>query len=356
MASDGTRVFVLGGCSERKWSNENSLISVFDTSMYFRSVISSGQSKIENTEHIKFPDPEPYGVNPNEKPTQLGRKSFQGPPTEEQPQHLAPSSSEAHGFFSLQNATPAVSGRPASPQITHKRNPGPNGRPLKPMGSMPRRVPEDDVSEGLTERRAKFAAPHSSSEGEATRLELERQLSVLLAAQTERDKRIAQLTDELALKSAPLEQAEANASEEAMKRARSASRDHEDRLAQASLVKQRDVELKDMQAKLDELQLSRDQQIGQHEKELANVRAELEAKKSELEAICLRLSDAEDGWAKSMAKADTFHTVTAASLVDLNEDRTMCEGKEDMQDAEAELASLKWNEKGIEAMECRNEG
>jgi hypothetical protein len=51
----------------------------------------------------------------------------------------------------------------------------------------------------------KFAAPHSPSEGEVTRLELERQLSVSLAAQTERDRRIAQLTDELALKSALLE-------------------------------------------------------------------------------------------------------------------------------------------------------
>ena len=50
------------------------------------------------------------------------------------------------------------------------------------------------------------------------------------------------------------------------------------------------------------------------------MRAELEAKKSELEAIHLRLTDAKDGWAKSKAKADKLRTVTAASLVDLNED------------------------------------
>ena len=43
MASDGTRVFVLGGCSEGARSDEISLIHVFDTSMYFRSLISSGQ-------------------------------------------------------------------------------------------------------------------------------------------------------------------------------------------------------------------------------------------------------------------------------------------------------------------------
>ena len=104
------------------------------------------------------------------------------------------------------------------------------------------------------------------------------------------------------------------------------------------------------------LLLSRDQQIGQHEMELANMRAKLEVKESELEAVRLRLTDAERSWIKSMAKADTLHTVTAASLVDLNEDRTMVDLKEDMQDMEAELASLKWNEKNTEAMESRNEG
>jgi hypothetical protein len=45
MASDGTRVFVLGGLSRGAGSEDISLIPihVFDTSMYFRSVISSGQ-------------------------------------------------------------------------------------------------------------------------------------------------------------------------------------------------------------------------------------------------------------------------------------------------------------------------
>ena len=43
MASDGTRVFVLGGYIQSARSDENSLIHVFDTGMYFRSVISSGQ-------------------------------------------------------------------------------------------------------------------------------------------------------------------------------------------------------------------------------------------------------------------------------------------------------------------------
>ncbi len=42
MASDGTRVFVLGGSSNAR-EDEISDIHVFDTSMCFRSVISSGQ-------------------------------------------------------------------------------------------------------------------------------------------------------------------------------------------------------------------------------------------------------------------------------------------------------------------------
>ena len=94
--------------------------------------------------------------------------------------------------------------------------------------------------------------PISSSEGEVSRLELERQLSVLLAAQTERDQRIARLADRLAQKSTLLEEAEANAAE-ATKRAGL----HADRLLmQTSLVEQRDVELVDLQARFNELVLS----------------------------------------------------------------------------------------------------
>ncbi len=74
----------------------------------------------------------------------------------------------------------------------------------------------------------------------------------MLAAQTERDRRIAQLTDELAQNSALLKQSEANA-----------------------------------------------------QRELAEVRGELEVRKSELAALHLRLKDAESGWAKSKAEAGT---------------------------------------------------
>ncbi len=208
----------------------------------------------------------------------------------------------------------------------------------------------------------------SSSEGAVATLEhkrvveLEQQLSEALDAQNKRDRRLAQLTDQLALKSALLDQAEANASE-AAKRAGLELRGYVDQLlVQTSLVKQRDVELvnmqarlRDNQAELDKLLVSRDQRIGQYEEELANVRAKLEAKKSELEAVRLRLTDAEIGWAKSKAEADTLRPLTtaAASPVNMDEDRVM---RRLMGCMQAEMASLRWNEKSIESMECRNEG
>jgi chromosome segregation ATPase len=166
-------------------------------------------------------------------------------------------------------------------------------------------------------KKVKFAAPGASSEGEVTQLEheriveLEQQLSSSVAAQTVRDRRIAQLIDELAPKSALLsallEQPEANAyAVKDEKRAGLELQKREDQvLVQTSRVKQKDVELVSLQAKLDELLLSRaqdaraldqaqsalqkakadaDERIGQYETELAEVRAELQARKSELEA------------------------------------------------------------------------
>ena len=183
-------------------------------------------------------------------------------------------------------------------------------------------------------------------------LELERKLSISLA---ERDQRIVQLTDELARKSTLLVQAEANAAE-AAKRAGLELREHADRLLmQSSRVKQRDVELRDMQAKPP----SRDQQIEQHEKELANVRAKLEAKESELEAVRLQLADAEKGWIKSKAEADTLRAQTATGFFNREEDHVVRRLMERVRDIEAQMASmrsLRWDEKGIESMECRNEG
>jgi hypothetical protein len=333
MASDGSRVFLLGGWPKGAQADEISLIHVLDTSMYILFVISSGQPPRLRTEHIKYPETDLNAVSRNENTTQLARKLSVGPPSEEQPQHSIFSSSEAHGVSPLLKATPAtpaVLAPLASPQITHK----------------------GDVSEGPIGYHVKSAAPHPSSEGDVARLELERQLSTSLAAQTERDQRIVQLTDELALKSALLEQAETNATE-AAKLAGLGLREHADRLLmQSSRVTQRDVELRDMQAK----PLSRDQQIEQYEKELTNVRAKLEAKESELEAVRLQLADAEKGWIKSKAEADTLRAQTAAGLLNRDGDQVIRRLMERVRDIEAQMASMRWDEKGMEAMECRNEG
>jgi hypothetical protein len=229
---------------------------------------------------------------------------------------------------------------------------------LTGVNSKPRRVPEDDVNEGSTEYHAKFAAPLSSSEGEVTRLELERQLSVSLAVQTERDQRFAQLTDELALKSALLEQAEANAVE-AAKRAGLELRDAIDyscrhhwwsRGMQSLWICKRSL------TSLIGVAISRDQKVGQYEKELTNVRAKLEAKESELEAVRLRLTEAENGWTKSKAEADTLRAQTATGYVNRDEDPVTRRLMERVRAIEAEMASKRWNEKSIEEMECRNEG
>jgi chromosome segregation ATPase len=333
--------------------------------------------QVESTEHFKYPEPECNAVNPDEKTTQLPRKSSTGPSTQEQPQHPKSSSSDA---TRVQKASPAVSGRPTSLQIIDEQNP-------------------------------KFSAPHSSSEREVTKLELERRLSVSLS---ERGHRIAQLTDELALNSAILEQAEANAVETA-RRAGSELREYMDgqRLVWTSMVKQRDAELvdiqarlaRDMQAKFDEMLLSRDQQIGRHEGELASVRAKLEAtqanesefrlrladaekgwtslnelavsrdlqvgqlekeltdmrakldaKESELEAVRSRLTDAEMVLIKSKAEADTLRAKNATGSMNIDDDQVIRGLMERMRAIEAEVASKRWNVKSIEEMECRNEG
>jgi hypothetical protein len=184
--------------------------------------------------------------------------------------------------------------------------------------------------------------------------DLERQLSETLAAQTERDRRIAQLTDGLALKSALLEQAEANAAVA---------------VAVAEAKNNAELELRELQAKLDESLLSRDHAREQaqkalhkascaaeaKERELTEMRAELEASKSESAAFRLRLADTENGSSKSKAEADTYRAPTATGPVNTDEDRVVHRLLERMQAMEAEIASLRWNEKSFERMECRNE-
>ena len=333
-------------------------------------VISSLRPPSLNTEHIVNSN----AIKPSEKTTQPALKSSAVPSTKQQPQYPTSSSSDvytAHSTSHFQSSTPEELN-------TREQNPSPNGLPLQPtsVNCKTRRVPEKD-DESLAEY-----PPDTSSEGGVARLdvvELERQLSAILTAQTERDQHLAEPTEELALKSSLLEQAEANATK-AARRAGQESRELTDRLlAQTSLVEHKDAELvdMDMQAKLDELILSRDRAQSawqmaisraavaeersqraceQYETELAEVRAELKAGKAELEAVRLRLTDAEIGWAKSKAEADTLRALTMAGLVSTDEDRMTHRLLERIRAMETEMASTRWSEKSLEAIETRNEG
>jgi hypothetical protein len=99
------------------------------------------------------------------------------------------------------------------------------------------------------------------------------------------------------------------------------------------------------------------EQIGQYNRELANVRAKLEAKEFELEAVRLRLADAEKGFlTKSRAEADILRVQAATGFVNRNEDQDTRGLLERVQALEDEVVSKRWNEKGIESMVCRNEG
>jgi hypothetical protein len=240
------------------------------------------------TELLIYPKPDSNTVKHGDKTTQLAQKLSAGHPTQDQPQHGILSSSDAvaaHGASPFQIATSEDIGRPASPQITHERSPSPDGPPSRPTGASDgsRRAPEeDDDGEGSMEHHAKLVAPDAPSGKEIAQLE-DGQLSETLVAKTELGRRIAQLTDELALKSALLEQAEANAAEE-KQRAR--------------------LELRELQMKLDESLLSRDNALKQaqstlekascaaeaneqSQRELTEMRAELEERRSESAAIRL---------------------------------------------------------------------
>ena len=412
----------------------------------------------ENTELLDYPEPDSDAVNLSEKTTQLVQKSSASPPTREQPHQPLPSSSDdhaAHGASPFLKATPEGQEDPTSQ---------PSPLPWRPTGASgrPRRVPEeDDDGEGSTEYHAKIVAADTPSGKGIARLEdgrlieLERQLSETLVAKTERDRRITQLTDELALKSAlleqaaeekerarlelrelqaklndslssrdlALEQAEANAAEEKKRTGLQLrelqaklndslqSRDLALQQADATAAEEKKragLELRELQAKLDESLLSRDLALGQAEanaeekkrarlelrelqakldesllsrdhareqaqsapqkascpgeakeqsqRELTEMRAELEASKSESAAFRLRLADMANGCVESKEEAGTYRTQTVTGLVDTDENRVVHRLMERVQAMEAEVASLRWNEKSFEMMECRNEG
>ena len=304
-----------------------------------------------------YPKPDPDAIKHSEKATQLVQKLFAVHPTQGQPQHRILSSS-AHGAFPFQMGISEGTAPLALPQITRERNPSLNGLPSRSTGvsGRPRRVlEEDDDGEGLTEHHAKFrvVAPDSPSGKETVRLhgylvELERQLSETLLAKNERDRHIAQLTDELALKSALLERAEADAAE-AKKRAALEQRELQAELGE--LLQSRDQSLEQAQSALQKATFRAAEANERSQRELTEVHAKLEARESELATVRLRLSDA-DGWTKqgTKSKAET------AGLANMDVDRVMWRLMERVRVVEVEMASLRGNEKIIESMECRNEG
>ena len=340
MASDGTRVFVLGGMlSTGALVDKAKPIHVLDTSMYSLCHFIWMASKIENAELLNYSKADFKDVNPSEKTTQLARKSSAGGLTQGQPQERTSSLSDAHaahGAPSFQRATPEGLDHPASLRITHERTLSSNNLRLQPSGV-------NDKPGDIAGHHAKLVAPDVSPEKEIARsederlVELERKLAAVLATQTERDRPIAQLTDELAQNSV-------NATEE---------------------KRPAGLEQREMQAKLDEMLLSRGYVLQkasraieankQSQQELVEVRAELEAMTSELAAVHLRDTDVENGWAKGKAaEADTSRAQIAAGLV--NTDEVTRRLMERMGALEAKLESpRKWNEKRFEMMECRNE-
>ena len=177
-------------------------------------------------ELLIYTNPDSNTVKHSEKTGQLAEKLSAIHLTQGQPQQPTLSSSDSgvhtkYGTPPFQNATSGELDHLASLQIICDRTPGSNGVPslLHVMNDKPRGVSKED-SEGSTEYHVKLVASDASSEKEVARLQLEctadfeRQLSETLA---ERDRHIAQLTDELARKSALPEQAEANAAEEKMR-------------------------------------------------------------------------------------------------------------------------------------------
>ena len=233
--------------------------------------------------------------------------------------------------------------------------------------------------------RAKVAALEASAPEELVRVErdrlviLERQLSSMLAERAEKDRKIGELSDSLALTTTLLEQAEARAVD-ASKRAElledsheekvrehadlqdrhilleAALREHADRLLSlSSQLEQKDAELLNAQSQVEELSASKEQHARaldqarvalqssstraegvdmkykesrdrsvQLEGDLAEMKGELEAKANEVEAktsevetLRARLADVEDLWAQSRKEADDLRALTTGSLGEL---------------------------------------
>jgi chromosome segregation ATPase len=255
----------------------------------------------------------------------------------------------------VQKASPAVLGRPASPQITRERNPDPNGRPLD--GAVVR-DPEGGVIGGSAKYHVEFSAPDSSSAGEVTRSELGRQLSVSVSVQTERDEEHVDVRARLEEMQAQLDDLLLSRGQHIVQYERELAGVRAKHESELEAVRSRLADAEKEWTSLDELVVSHDQQVGQLGKELIDVRAKLETKESELEAFRLRLTDAENLLTKGDGKADKFRAQYTTDSMNTDEDQVTRGLMERMEAIEDEIArgSKRWNEKSIEEMVCRNEG
>ena len=259
--------------------------------------------------------------------------------------------------------------------------------------------------------RAKLAALEASNENEAAIIERERiaelesHISSLMAERWQQDRKIAELSDSLALQTTLTDYAEARATD-AVKRAESLDESHnrmmqrhaelQERhttmeasfrdqanklLLQTSALEQQEAEGLSVAAKLEELTQSRDQhiraleqtrvalqaassraeeidvqherareQIRQFEVDIAELRGELETRTAEAEAARTRLTDVENSWAKSREEADAFRALTTGGLGELldshrdlktDEDRLTRGHAEKVQALETQLTSLR---------------
>ncbi|CCM04210.1 uncharacterized protein FIBRA_06376 [Fibroporia radiculosa] len=259
--------------------------------------------------------------------------------------------------------------------------------------------------------RAKLAALEASSDAEVAKLdrervaELERQLSTAASERGEKDRKVKELAESLALQTMLVDQAEARA-EDTSKRLDALSQSHDrdskafqalqerhtsmeilardqaDKLlAHRSLAEQREADHMNARAQVEQLTTSHEQhiraleqaraalqtastraeevdtqyirareQVAQLEADLADLRGELEARTTEVENTRLRILDVENSWAKSREEADAFRALTTGSLGELldshrdlksDEDRFTQGHAEKVEALEREITSLR---------------
>lgn len=259
--------------------------------------------------------------------------------------------------------------------------------------------------------RAKLAAIEANDDSEIHKMErdritdLERHMSALMNERWAQDRKMAELSDSLALHTMLYDKSEARA-QEAAKRSEKVDEDYnrtaqlyndlleryeesEAKLRDAneqyvktnSLLEQREADGDGLQSQLNELMVSKEQhlrtleqarasleaankrtgeldrqymkaqeRITELEGDLAEMRSELENRSMEAQTARERLTDVENAWAKSREEADSLRALTTGGLGELldshrdlkaDEDRFMRGHSEKLQAIEAEAQQLR---------------